>query len=158
MNKFLLLNLVLLLSKHQLLAHCQVPCGIYDDVARIINIMEDYKTIEKAMTKIVELTRAPDPTSKNQLVRWVNTKDEHATSIQNTVTNYFMTQRLKESSIKYTDQLTLLHKILITSMLCKQTIDQKNPTRGLDLVNSFSKIYLDKHGAKHLKELTGRGE
>ena len=90
MNKFLLLNLVLLLSKHQLLAHCQVPCGIYNDVARIIKIMEDYKTIEKAMTKIVELTRAPDPTSKNQLVRWVNTKDEHATSIQNTVFILFL--------------------------------------------------------------------
>ena len=43
-------------------------------------------------------------------------------------------------------------------MLCKQTIDQKNPTRGLELVNSFSKIYLDKHGAEHLKELTGSGK
>lgn len=157
MKKFLLSILVLCSSKNQLLAHCQVPCGIYNDVTRIISIMEDFKTIEKAMTKIVELAKAPDPTSKNQMVRWVYTKDEHATNIQNTVTSYFMTQRLKESNTNYSDQLTLLHKILVTSMVCKQTIEQKNPRHGLELINSFSKIYLDKHGAKHLKELTGIG-
>ena len=157
MKKFLLSILVVCSSKHQLLAHCQVPCGIYNDVTRIICITEDFKTIEKAMTKIVELAKAPDPTSKNQMVRWVYTKDEHATNIQNTVTSYFMTQRLKESNTNYSDQLTLLHKILVTSMVCKQTVEQKNPKHGLELINSFSKIYLDKHGAKHLKELTGIG-
>tara|TARA_B100000886_G_scaffold322844_1_gene266163 strand:+ start:1240 stop:1716 length:477 start_codon:yes stop_codon:yes gene_type:complete len=158
MKKLLLLSIVISFSKHQLLAHCQVPCGIYNDATRIINMIEDYKTIEKAMAKIVELSKAHDPASKNQIVRWVNTKDEHATNIQNTVADYFMAQRLKESSTKYIDQLALLHKILVTSMECKQTIDQKNPKRGLELVNSFSKIYLDKHGTKHLKELTGSGE
>ena len=64
-----------------------------------------------------------------------------------------MTQRLKKTDDKYIEQLELLHKILVNSMVCKQTINQENPTLGLELVNSFSKIYLDKHGARHLREL-----
>ena len=29
-------------------AHCQVPCGIYNDAVRIIQIREDFSTIQKA--------------------------------------------------------------------------------------------------------------
>ena len=153
MKKVLLITLIIYCSKFQLLAHCQVPCGIYNDSARIMSVMEDYKTIEKAMIKIIELAKDSDPKSTNQIVRWVNTKEEHATNIQNTISSYFMTQRLKKTDDKYIVQLELLHKILVNSMVCKQTINQENPMHGLELVNSFSKIYLDKHGAKHLREL-----
>ena len=47
-------NLIIpfLLLQGSLLAHCQVPCGIYNDAARIIQIQEDFSTIQKAMTKI----------------------------------------------------------------------------------------------------------
>ena len=38
------------------LAHCEVPCGIYDDEARIKEIHEHLDTIEKAMKKIKELS------------------------------------------------------------------------------------------------------
>ena len=33
-------------------AHCQVPCGIYDDPARIAELREDATTIEKAIAGI----------------------------------------------------------------------------------------------------------
>ena len=32
--------------------HCQVPCGIYVDAVRIVQIEEDITTIRKAMNKI----------------------------------------------------------------------------------------------------------
>ena len=41
-------------------AHCEIPCGIYQDEIRIALIYEHITTIEKAMTKIVELSGAED--------------------------------------------------------------------------------------------------
>ena len=38
-------------------AHCQVPCGIYDDDARFGSMLEDQTTIAKAITNIRELSR-----------------------------------------------------------------------------------------------------
>ena len=73
-------NLIIpfLLLQGSLLAHCQVPCGIYNDAARIIQIQEDFSTIQKAMTKIKELSQQQDATSMNQLTRWIITKEDHA--------------------------------------------------------------------------------
>ena len=90
-------NLVVpfLLLQGSLLAHCQVPCGIYNDAVRIIQIQEDFSTIQKAMTKIKELSQQQDATSMNQLTRWIMTKDDHASKIQKVVSDYFLTQRIK---------------------------------------------------------------
>jgi len=49
-------------------AHCEVPCGIYDDALRVRVIREDLATIEKAMKQIVALSKAPDRNA-NQLAR-----------------------------------------------------------------------------------------
>jgi len=76
-------------------AHCEVPCGIYDDHARIDQMLEDGTTIGKAVAQILELTGKTDAQSLNQLTRWINTKESHATRIQDTIAQYFMTQRVK---------------------------------------------------------------
>ena len=44
-------------------AHCQVPCGIYDDHARIHQMLEDVATIAKAVTQIAELAGKTDAQS-----------------------------------------------------------------------------------------------
>ncbi|MHC5082894.1 MAG: superoxide dismutase [Ni] [Planctomycetota bacterium] len=110
-------------------AHCQIPCGIYDDTARIEAVAEHITTIEKSMKQIVELSRAKSP-DHNQVVRWVNNKDQHADELAEIVTYYFMAQRVKPGADKgsqayqqYVEQLTLLHEMLVTSMKCKQTTD-----------------------------------
>ena len=41
-------------------AHCEVPCGIYDDHARITQMLEDATTIEKAVAQILELSVKTD--------------------------------------------------------------------------------------------------
>ena len=41
-------------------AHCEVPCGIYDDKARIQMIHEHAGTILKAMNKINEIVPLPN--------------------------------------------------------------------------------------------------
>jgi len=156
MNKFIYTLLIPLVTIQNIaIAHCQVPCGIYDDALRIIQIKEDYKTIKKAMEQISQLSNKSDPLSSNQLNRWVMTKEQHATNIQKTVSEYFLTQRVKaDKSQKYIDQTTTLHQVLVAAMKCKQTVDDSNVDHGIQLVDTFVGYYFDSHGLDHLKKLT----
>ena len=91
----------LILSVSYIFGHCQVPCGIYDDAQRILKIEEDVKTIEQAMVKIELLLNKTPPSSldMNQLIRWVNTKEQHAQQIQVTMLEYFLAQRIKPKEV-----------------------------------------------------------
>ena len=152
------LIILFLLLQGSLLAHCQVPCGIYNDAARIVQIQEDFSTIQKAMNKIRELSEQQDATSMNQMTRWILTKEEHASKIQKVVSDYFLTQRIKVKTEGpeydlYVKQTISLHQILVSAMKCKQTVDSKNVDYGLDLIESFIDLYFDTHGKDHIKQL-----
>ena len=152
------LIILFLLLQGSLLAHCQVPCGIYNDAARIVQIQEDFSTIQKAMNKIKELSEQQDATSMNQMTRWILTKEEHASKIQKVVSDYFLTQRIKVKTEGpeydlYVKQTISLHQILVSAMKCKQTVDLKNVDYGLDLIESFIDLYFDTHGKDHIKQL-----
>ena len=121
-------------------AHCEIPCGIYDDQLRIHLIEEDATTIEKAMKLIVDLGKE-SPINYNQLVRWVTNKEEHATRIQHTVSQYFLTQRIKPDQAKYTEKLAVLHQILVAAMKCKQTTDLGNVAELRGLLKKFEALY-----------------
>tara|TARA_B100000214_G_scaffold330561_1_gene271032 strand:- start:402 stop:869 length:468 start_codon:yes stop_codon:yes gene_type:complete len=152
MKKYIL-YLIILFNHKAIFAHCQIPCGIYDDVARIIEIKEDLETIKKAMIAINKYSDSSQTIDLNQLNRWIDAKDQHASNIQHITSNYFLTQRIKPANNNYLKQLEILHQILISSMKCKQTVKIENVTICNDLVESFSKIYLNEHEAKHLKTL-----
>ena len=130
-------------------SHCQIPCGIYDDGARLKAIAEHITTIEKSMNQINELSTA-DAKNMNQIVRWVNNKDNHADELADIVTYYFMAQRIKPTGQdsanykKYVEQLTLLHEMLVTSMKCKQTTDLENVEKLKNLLHEFSHAYTEK--------------
>ena len=120
----------------QAFAHCEIPCGIYDDEMRIKIINEHIVTVEKSMDQIIKLEKEEHHNS-NQLVRWIMNKEHHAGEIQEIVTQYFMTQRIKLDTKNYEKKLGLLHQMLIYSMKCKQTTDLANVTKLKDLVNDF---------------------
>ena len=152
------LIILFLLLQGSLLAHCQVPCGIYNDAARIVQIQEDFSTIQKAMNKIKELSEQQDATSMNQMTRWILTKEEHASKIQKVISDYFLTQRIKVKTEGpeydlYVKQTIYLHQILVSAMKCKQTVDSKNVDYGLDLIETFIDLYFDAHGKDHIKQL-----
>ncbi|MBD3272001.1 MAG: superoxide dismutase [Elusimicrobia bacterium] len=126
-----------------LYAHCEIPCGIYGDQARIDMMNEDIETIKKSMNEIIKLEKQKKP-NYNQLVRWINNKEIHANKIQEIVAQYFMTQRIKPGTDAYEKQLRLLHEMLIYSMRCKQTSDLKNVEKLRELVKEFSSIYFGK--------------
>lgn len=133
--------------------HCQVPCGIYDDASRIIQIQEDFRTIKKAMGQIILLNSKSSAQDSNQLIRWINTKEEHANNIQKILTEYFLIQRIKPSNKKYIDQISTIHQVLILAMKCKQTVAVNYVDDGINIIEKFIDIYFDKHGKDHLNSL-----
>jgi nickel superoxide dismutase len=126
-------------------AHCEIPCGIYDDRMRIQLIAEDITTVEKAIKQIDELS-AKVSLNYNQLVRWISNKEQHATRIQHTVTQYFMTQRIKPTQEKYVEKVTVLHQMLLAAMKCKQTTDPAHVATLRTLLKRFETLYFGSHG------------
>ena len=109
--------------------HCQIPCGIYDDTARIERMLEDADTIEKSMTLIGELAGATTAQEANQLTRWIMNKEEHASNIISIVSEYFLTQKLKpvepgdEGYEAYLGKLADHHLVMRAAMQAKQNTD-----------------------------------
>jgi len=123
--------------------HCEIPCGIYDDEMRIELMREHITTIEKSMKMVKELQGA-DHAHANQLVRWVVNKEDHANKLQEIISQYFMTQRIKLDADKYTEKVSVLHHMLIYAMRCKQTTDMENVKTLRKLVDQFEALYFEK--------------
>jgi len=128
-------------------AHCQIPCGIYGDEARFEHMGEILDTIEKSMKQIEELSAKPTE-NMNQIVRWVNNKEEHAEEISEILRSYFLQQRIKvpaegdeAARVTYLRFLELTHKMLVQAMKCKQTTDGANVTAFRSLLEEFHKAY-----------------
>lgn len=136
-------------------AHCQVPCGIYDDPARFVILREHVTTIEKSMREIERLG-AETPVNYNQVVRWVNNKEKHADELSEIVTYYFLAQRIKAPTTddaaaraKYIKQLVLTHGLVTTAMKAKQTTDLENCAKLRELIDQFEAVYFGKEAAVH---------
>jgi len=122
-------------------AHCQVPCGIYDDDNVVQSMHTDWVTIEKASKMIIELSKDP-AANAHQLTRWVVNKESHAQAIQDKVLNYFLAQRLnlpegEADKELYLKKLALCHEIIVTAMKCKQSTDSVNVEKMHVLLHSF---------------------
>ncbi len=152
MINFLRISVVISLFHIFLFAHCQIPCGIYSDSAKIMQIQEDLDTIEKAMEQIVKLSSKNDPQSLNQVIRWTSAKETHAQNIQVIVTEYFMTQRLRENSKDYLKKLKTLHLLLVSSMKCKQSVELENVKNSRASLETFVKLFFTKEDIKHLNQ------
>ena len=124
-------------------AHCEIPCGIYDDEARIDMLLEHVSTIEKSMKQIVAIEKG-EQHDANQLVRWVMNKEQHANELQEIATQYFMTQRIKFDAKDYDKKLGLLHQMLVYAMKCKQSTDLAHTAKLTSVINDFKQLYFAK--------------
>ena len=154
-NILITLLLIAFILPGLLSAHCEIPCGIYADKMRIDMLKEHVTTIEKSMNQILELQKA-ESINYNQLVRWINNKDDHANQLQHIVTQYFMTQRIKlvdgsdkVALEKYQKELGLLHEMLVYAMKTKQTTDLQNCTKLREVIDKFYDSYFSEEDKKH---------
>jgi len=144
-------------------AHCQVPCGIYDDPARFTAMREHVTTIEKSIKQIVELSQAQDP-NYNQIVRWVMNKEDHADQLTDIAAHYFLAQRIKPTDnsdqqkyAEYLRELTMLHQIVVHAMKAKQTTDLEHVAALRQLIDQFEASYLGEKAAKQSAHSHGDG-
>jgi len=112
---------------------------------------EHITTIEKSMKMITLLSDADKP-NMNQIVRWIQNKEEHADELGHIVTYYFMAQRVKPTQKtegkaynEYVKKLVLLHKMLVSSMKSKQTTDLANVEKLRSLLTEFQVAYFGEH-------------
>ncbi|HEY5672889.1 MAG TPA: superoxide dismutase, Ni [Malonomonas sp.] len=133
-----------LVQPQTLFAHCQIPCGIYDDAARVQLMLEDAATIEKSAKLIAELSGKSDAQSQNQLIRWVMNKEKHAQNIILTISDYFLTQRVKPEQKDYLERLKNHHSVIVAAMKAKQNaaVDQASSLR--ESIEALS-VYYPEH-------------
>ena len=137
----LVLALLWMIPSKSVYAHCQVPCGIYDDYARVMAMLEDTATVKKAMVEMKGLAGKKDVQSQNQMVRWVVNKEKHADRIISTISDYFLTQRVKDEQIYYVKRLVAHHKVIVTAMKVKQSTDIKYAEELRESIDALKKYY-----------------
>ena len=140
-------TLLWITSQDRAVAHCQVPCGIYDDTARISRLHEDTTTIAKAIKRINELAANHDAQSLNQVTRWIVTKEDHASHIIEVVSGYFLAQKVKpvaaggEGYDAYLKQLADHHTVMVAAMKAKQSTDPEVAETLHQAIEALAKHY-----------------
>ena len=154
--KLLLLTIFVIVSSflsQVAYAHCQIPCGIYDDHARVNAMLEDATTVEKSAKLITELSSKSDAQSKNQLVRWVMNKEKHAQNIISTISDYFLTQRVNPNQKDYVERLIKHHAVIIAAMKAKQNVDMKYAKKLKKCVKDLLSYYPEHKPSKRGKNV-----
>jgi len=136
-----------LMAPQLLQAHCQIPCGIYDDMARVDRMLEDAATVSKSVKLLVELAGKKDVQSQNQMARWIMNKENHAQKIISSISDYFLTQRVKTSQKDYTERLAKHHAVIVAAMKAKQNADMKHADALATSIEALTPYYKkEKHG------------
>ena len=120
------------------LAHCDIPCKIYDPiviqiaaltVVRIIDIIEEKKLDSSKSEDCAELARLT--LEKENQARIV--KDE---------TRIIWGDYFKDPQIEaFPDIHSLVHSIMLQGSKCKQSLARENAEKLVSLVNEFSEIF-----------------
>lgn len=147
--KVLLFTLFIAFLPKTVSAHCEIPCGIYNDSLRIALLYEHVQTIEKSMNSIIEIDGKSS--SANQLVRWVMNKEDHANKMQDIISKYFMHQRIKPKGVgevgrkEYIAQLEAMHRLSILAMKSKQSVDLELIDAMQKTIHDFEHAYFKEH-------------
>merc|ERR1719382_544681 len=86
-------------------------------------------TIRKAVAQMQDLHKSGSLQDLQQLVRWINTKEEHATKIMTTIAEYFLAQKVKKEQLSehdYLEVLALHHAVMVAAMKTKQSSEMGN--------------------------------
>jgi hypothetical protein len=123
--------------------------GIFDDPAMVAEVKQCVETIKKACGKFSELHATAGGASAvdmNQMIRWINTKEEHAKKIITIVAEYCLCQRVKKEVFAtdqdYIDALKAHHAVMSCAMKAKQNVDEATVANLEHAVGDFAKMYI----------------
>lgn len=125
MLKKLFVGLILGCCCHsQLMAHCQMPCGIYHDEMVFDQIDQFVETMVKAVT-VMEDNAFSTVQDRNAFVRWVMQKDKSCEETAHLITTYFLQQKIKPGEEDTAKRVLSAHQLLFYLVQIKQTVDLK---------------------------------
>jgi len=104
-------------------AHCQMPCGIYDDQMVYDEVNQFYLTMFKAV-KALQNNKFNSDEDRNQFIRWVMTKERLCNEIAMLLTTYFFQQKIMPIDDNI-DMVKSLHRLLFQLVAIKQNVDIK---------------------------------
>lgn len=148
LKRILVLAVAVLPGSVQLWSHCQIPCGIFEDDIVFGELMTDVATIEKSMIQVVSIGESASK-DWNQLVRWINNKEAHATHIQDTMAHYFLSQRIKldqkaSDPEGYRKRVDLAHEVMVLAMKSKHGTDLEVVKQLGEALHAFQHAYNNK--------------
>jgi small subunit ribosomal protein S27Ae len=114
----------------------------------VAQIKEMAASIRKAIVQCKDLHAAAggDIGAMNQMVRWINVKEEHAAKIISMVAEYCLCQRVKKEAFAtekdYHDALVSHHKVMQMAMKAKQSMDPVSCDNLDHAIEDMAKMYL----------------
>ncbi|WP_235869212.1 superoxide dismutase [Ni] [Veronia nyctiphanis] len=75
------------------------------------------------------------------MVRWVMNKESHAQNVIETISDYFLTQRVKASAKDYNERLVKHHAVIVSAMKAKQNADGKYADELTAAIEAISGFY-----------------
>ena len=146
----MLFNLLSQLDKkitfNQVLAHCDVPCGIYDPMVAQIAAL----TVVRQVDQINEISTKDEISTndKANFGRMVAVKEEHVKKVKGEVI-IIWGDFIKQPQLDSHPELHgLVHSIMLAGSKAKQHVDKEAALDLLDKVNLFAEIFWKIKGVK----------
>jgi len=129
----LLIGILSFTMRGALVAHCQMPCGIYHDDMVYDQIDQYAETMYKAMAELDHF-HDDSPKARAQFVRWVYQKEVQSDDAAELMLKYFLQQKIKPGEPETAKMLELTHKLLFLMVQIKQNVD-------LEFVYNFMEVW-----------------
>lgn len=145
------MNLVALLIKllptKPILAHCDIPCGIYDP-----HEMQMAAHTVLRMTKMIQELKKEDT---HQLARLTKVKEEHAERVKHEIRILWGDYFKEENSKDVPDLHERVWKILKLASKTKQNVDEQAANDLISAVQEFAEIFWKSKGLESVRIPSG---
>ncbi len=108
----------------QLMAHCQMPCGIYHDEMVFDQIDQFVETTVKGIS-VLNDNKFSTIQQRNEFIRWIMQKEKSSNDVAELILVYFLQQKIKPNEEDTAKRVLSAHLLLFYLVQIKQTVDLK---------------------------------
>jgi len=128
-------------------AHCDVPCGIYDPSAALIDALTVVRMVD-LIKEHLEKSAVQDAEFYNRLTRLITAKEDHAEKVKHEIRVIWGDFIKHEHVEKFPEIHPLVHEIMQLGSKDKQGVDRENAVKLVERVNRFAEIFWEIKGVK----------